>query len=179
MFQLCSRDSGLGIPFFNTWRFEMKYLSVMLFSLLLIGMAGSALAGGPKNDIMHCGCIYVADNETTGTALMVWKQLSIKNGKGHRNHVVNHEDACLSGYDEVLCTEDDIFNEVDGCFTTEDVASYSPTYTPFWRHNNDCLIDGNLNFLDFCDDPETEEDDETPEEGTDCGFDAPLVIIIP
>ena len=155
----------------------MKKLTLVFLSLLLIGMAGIASAGGPKNDIMHCGCVYVADeaSETDGTASMEWKQLSIKNGKGHRNHVVNHEDDCLSGYDEVFCTDDDIFNEVDGCFTTEDVASYSPQYTLFYRHNNDCLVDGNLNFLADCDVLETEED-ETPVEGTDCGFDVPLVL---
>ena len=157
----------------------MKKLSLVLLALSLVGMAGSALAGGPKNDIMHCGCVYVADNETTGTALMVWKQLSIKNGKGHRNHVVNHEDSCLSGYDEVFCTEDDITNEVEGCLYTTDVASYSPTYTAFWRHNNDCLVDGNLTFLADCDDPLTELVDESPVGGTDCGFDFEKEIIIP
>jgi len=145
----------------------MKKLTIAFLSLLLIGMAGGAWAGAPtKNDIMHCGCIYVADNETTGTASMVWKQLSIKNGKGHRNHVVNHEDACLSGYEKILCTQEDVDLLVEGCLEVGDVLGFDPQYTPFYRHNNDCLIDGTLD-LDLCD---------TEEEGTDCGFDAPLVL---
>ena len=149
----------------------MKYLSVMLFSLLLIGMAGSALAGAPaKNDIMHCGCVYVAENETTGTASMIWKQLSIKNGKGHRNHVVDQLDDCLSGYDAVNCTEDDVLNGVEGCSSTEDIMGYDPQYLTFYRDNDDCLIDGNLNFLGLCNDPLTVDVDETPVEGVDCGF---------
>lgn len=147
----------------------MKKITLVLLSLVLIGMAGIAWAGGPKNDIMHCGCVYVADNETDGTASMEWKQLSIKNGKGHRNHVVDQLDDCLSGYDEVFCTEDDVLNEVPGCLSTADVKSYDPTYTTFFRDNDDCLVAGNLNFLDLCDVPETEED-ETPVEGDDCGF---------
>jgi hypothetical protein len=147
----------------------MKYLSVMLFSLLLIGMTGSALAGGPKNDIMHCGCVYLADNETTGTASMVWKQLSIKNGKGHRNHVVDQLDDCLSGYDEISCTEDEVLNLVEGCLSTENITGYDPQYTTFYRDNDDCLVDGNLTFLGLCDTVEI-EGDETPVEGVDCGF---------
>jgi len=148
----------------------MKKLSLVLLALSLVGMAGSALAGGPKNDIMHCGCVYVADNETDGTASMVWKQLSIKNGKGHRNHVVDQLDDCLSGYDEVFCTDDDVLDQVEGCESTEDILSYDPTYTTFYRDNDDCLVAGNLNFLALCDDPLTEEADETPVEGVDCGF---------
>ena len=147
----------------------MKKLTLVFLGLLLIGLAGIASAGGPKNDIMHCGCIYVADNETTGTAFMVWKQLSIKNGKGHRNHVVDQLDDCLSGYDEVFCTDDDVLNQVEGCESTEDILGYDPTYTTFYRDNDDCLVAGNLNFLALCDDPLTEVD-ETPVEGVDCGF---------
>jgi hypothetical protein len=152
----------------------MKKLSLVLLALSLVGMAGSALAGGPKNDIMHCGCVYLADNVTTGTASMVWKQLSIKNGNGHSNHVVDQLDDCLSGYDEVLCTQNDVDTAVDGCFTTADVASYSPQYTTFYRDNDDCLVLGTLSFLDLCDVPETTEVDETPVEGADCGFELEL-----
>jgi len=132
----------------------MKYLSVLLFSLLLIGMAGSALAGAVKNDIMHCGCVYVAEDETDGIASMEWKQLSIQNGKGHRNHVIDQSDDCLSGYAEIVIDE---------------VTSYDPLYTTFYRDFDDCLIAGPLDFLDPCDNPET-TDDETPVEGADCGF---------
>lgn len=147
----------------------MKYLAALLFSLVLIGMAGSALAKGPKNDIMHCGCVYVADEGslTTGTASMIWKQLSIKNGKGHSNHVVGHEDSCLSGFEPIYCTEDDVFNLVEGCESIEDIKGYDPLFTDFTRGYDDCLIDGNMNFLDYCDDSETEED-ETPVPGDDC-----------
>lgn len=148
----------------------MKYLSALLLSLLLIGMAGSAVAKGPKNDIMHCGCIYVADSETDGTATMEWKLLSVKNGKGHRNHVVDHLDDCLSGYDEIFCTEDDVTNLVPGCESTDDVKGYDPQYTTFFRAYDDCLVDGNLNFLGLCDNPDTVDVDETPVEGDDCGF---------
>ena len=148
----------------------MKYLSVLLFPLLLIGVAGSALAGGPKNDIMHCGCVYVADNATDGIASMEWKQLSIKNGKGHRNHVVDQEDDCLSGYEEILCTQEDVDLLVEGCIEVGDIMGYDPQYTTFYRAYDDCLVDGNLNFLALCDDPLTELVDETPVEGDDCGF---------
>jgi hypothetical protein len=155
----------------------MKYLSVLLLSLLLIGMAGSAVAKGPKNDIMHCGCVYVADegSMTTGTASMEWKLLSIKNGKGHVNHVVNQEDDCLSGYEEVLCTQEDVDLLVEGCTEVGDILGYTPLTTLFYRHNDDCLVDGPLDFLALCDNPDTELVDETPVEGTDCGFDYPFV----
>ena len=152
----------------------MKKLSLVLLALSLVGMAGFALAGGPKNDIMHCGCVYVADNETTGTASMFWKQLSIKNGKGHRNHVVDQLDDCLSGYDEIFCTEDDVLNLVEGCLSAEGITGYDPQYTTFYRDNDDCLIAGTLNFLADCDDSLTELVDETPVEGDDCGFELPL-----
>lgn len=142
----------------------MKYLPVLLFSLLLIGMAGSTLAGDPKNDIMHCGCVYVADNETDGTASMEWSQLSIQNGKGHRNHVVGHSDDCLSGYEEILCTEEDVSNGAEGCSSTEDVKGYDPQYTTFYRGYDDCKIAGTLN-LALCTDS-----GEIPVEGDDCGL---------
>jgi len=152
----------------------MKYLSVLLFSLLLIGMAGSAVAKDPKNDIMHCGCVYVADegSMTTGTASMEWKLLSIKNGKGHRNHVIDQLDDCLSGYEEILCTQEDVDLLVEGCTEVGDIMGYDPLTTTFYRDNDDCLVEGNLTFLADCDVLETEED-ETPIEGDDCGFELP------
>ena len=146
----------------------MKTFGYLLLSIAIIGFSGSAVAKSPKNDIMHCGCVYVAEDETTGTASMEWKQLSIKNGNGHRNHVVDQLDDCLSGYDPILCTEEDV-GVVEGCTSTDDIKGYDPLYTTFVRDFDDCLVDGNLNFLELCDDPE-DDFDVPPVEGDDCGF---------
>ena len=131
----------------------MRKIGFLLVGLVLIGFNVTAVAGGAKNDIMHCGCVYVADEGslTNGTASMEWTALTVKNGKGHRNHVVDDYDDCLSGY------------EFDG-----ETGLYDPLFTTFVRDSDDCVVSGNVGGLDACDNPET-IDDETPVEGDDCG----------
>ena len=146
----------------------MRKIGFLLVGLVLIGFNVTAVAGGAKNDIMHCGCVYVAEDEENGVATMEWKQLSVKNGKGHRNHVVDQLDDCLSGYDAIYCAEEDV-GVVEGCTSTEDIKGYDPQYTTFFRDNDDCLVSGNLSFLDLCDDPE-DDFDVPPVEGEECGF---------
>jgi len=149
----------------------MRKIGFLLVGLVLIGFNVTAVAGGAKNDIMHCGCVYVADEGslTNGTASMEWTALTVKNGKGHRNHVVNHLDDCLSGYDPMYCTDTDVANSVPGCTSTADVIGYDPLFTTFVRDNDDCVVAGNVGGLDLCDDTLTTDVDETPVEGDDCG----------
>ena len=135
----------------------MKKLFVLAILATSLFVSGSAMAAKDPVDLMHCGCIYVATDETTGTASMVWHNLLIGKGKGHRNHVVDHEDACLSGYEEVFCTQEQVDSEVEGCDSTADVFSLNPLYDDFVRDEADCTLAGTIGGLAACDGVDAED----------------------
>ena len=65
---------------------------VTLIFFALIGVASIANAGNHKTDVWHCGC---ATNDA-GTELR-WTMLSIsEKSKGHKNHIFNQHEDCVS-----------------------------------------------------------------------------------
>ena len=132
----------------------MKKLTLILISLILIGATNQVLAAKEAKGVRHCGCIYVATNETDGEASMVYQDLLVAGrSKGHRNHVIGSEDDCLSGYEWVTPIEGEDY--------------LSPLYEAFVREGDDCMWSGTDPFILACD------LDIGPEEGDVCGSLAP------
>lgn len=77
----------------------MKKLSILLFSALLLVLAGPAMAKKPKAAILHCGC------DLAGTDMeYTYKEVSLKS-KGHESH--SAIDSCWDGdvtYTDVMRT---------------------------------------------------------------------------
>ena len=100
----------------------MKKLFIIVFSVLLLVLAGPTLAAKPDpKTIRHCGCSYV-EIDGEGEASMVFHDITVAGkSKGHRNHVANAED-------------------IEFCFagTVDEEA----TYDEFVRDQADCLVDG-------------------------------------
>ena len=97
----------------------MKNLTIVLFSVLLIGFAGSAMAKKDKSTVLHWGCDW--DGEV---ASLVYEAINISaKSRGHDGHVFGSMDACFDG--QVLI--DEVLVDV---------------YTDFVRTASDCQLDG-------------------------------------
>lgn len=86
----------------------MKKLTIVLLSLVLIGMAGSVWAVKPaKSEVLHCGCVWDDFGEV---ASMEYKVITINSkSRGHDAHYFGSMDACFAG--QVL--EGDILVDVN------------------------------------------------------------------
>jgi len=124
----------------------MKKLSIVLLSLILIGMAGSVWAAKPiKSLVLHCGCVW---DDIGEVASMEYKEITISSkSKGHDAHVAGSIDSCYNGQVEV---ETDVWED---------------DYADFVRSGADCQLDGPElgDPIDFC--PE----EEPPVAGETCG----------
>jgi hypothetical protein len=99
----------------------MKNLIISLFSLLLIGFAGTALAKQDKSTVLHCGCAW---DDIGEVASMVYSEINISSkSRGHDAHVFATLDSCYDGQD------------LSGEFPVDD-------YTDFVRTAADCQLDG-------------------------------------
>lgn len=97
----------------------MKKLPLVLMSVVLIGIAGVAMAGKPKSTILHCGCDW--DGEA---ASMVYGENTISaKSKGHDAHSFGSMDSCY-----------------DGQVLVEDIPV--DVYTDFVRTASDCQLSG-------------------------------------
>jgi hypothetical protein len=128
----------------------MKKLSFVLLALLLVGFAGSALAGKNAKTIRHCGCTFDY-TELSGTEMLYHDIETSGNSKGHgKNHIPGSFSDCWTGK----------FIEVELVFVPE---------TEEWvRSGYDCLVDDADTSLGNCDMDTIETADDIVE-GTDCG----------
>lgn len=106
----------------------MRKSFLFALSLLLIGIAGSALAAKPeKSTILHCGCAY---DELLDEASMVYSEINVSHkSRGHDAHLFGTVDACYTGTELVFNEDLGIDEEVE---TTAD----------FVRTGDDCQLDG-------------------------------------
>jgi hypothetical protein len=119
----------------------MKNLIISLFSLLLIGFAGFALAGKSAKTIRHCGCTY--DYTTDSGTEMLYHDVTVagKSG-GHNQHTAGTLSDCWLGTSTLI---DD---------------AWVPDTEEWMRTGSDCSADGNDANLADCGEIL---------EGTDCG----------
>ena len=125
----------------------MKKLSILLFSALLLVLAGPAMAKKPKEDVYHCGC------NVDGTDL-VWSGLNVsRNSNGHRNHMAGDPEGCYAWVDLVWTHIDDYtrayrdceapggvnINGVIDCFAT-DGDDFEPTEGDFQTVGDSCSL---------------------------------------
>jgi hypothetical protein len=97
----------------------MKKLTLLLFSILLIGFATTAMANKDQSTLLHCGCAWDGQN-----ASMEYGENTISSrGRGHDSHVFGSMDSCYDG--QVLINE-----------------GYVDVYTDFLRVSSDCQLDG-------------------------------------
>jgi hypothetical protein len=137
----------------------MKNLIISLFSLLLIGFAGTALAKKDKSIILHCGCAW--DGEV---ASMVYGENNISSkSRGHDAHLVGTVDACKDG---------EVFNE--------ETQLWEDTFSDFVRNGDDCQLSGPplgdpifacVTQEEVDEDPE-DDIDYAPAAGDSCGVEA-------
>ena len=115
-----------------------------LVCFAFIGVASIANAGNHKTDIWHCGCA----TDDAGTELR-WTMLNIsEKSKGHKNHVFNQHEDCVS--------------------TVIDGDSTISTTHHLKRTASDCHDSGVLMGVGFCP-AETEGGTVVPAEGDICG----------
>ena len=100
----------------------MKKLTLILFSLVLIGFAGIVMAEKPdKSTVLHCGCAW--DGEF---ATMVYGEITISaKSRGHDAHIVGSIDSCKDG---------EVFNE--------ELEVWEDTFSDFVRNGDDCQLSG-------------------------------------
>jgi hypothetical protein len=100
----------------------MKKLSLVLLSLVLIGIAGIALAAKPdKSTILHCGCAWDG-----AVATMEYGENNISaKSRGHDAHIAGSIDSCKDG---------EVFND--------DLQVWEDTFSDFVRNGDDCQVDG-------------------------------------
>ena len=103
----------------------MKKLSIALISIMLLTLAGSALAAKPGSKdpkiIRHCGCVfdYTLDS---GTEMLYHDIETSGNSKGHKNHDLGTFSDCWVG----------TYTEVETVFIPD---------TELWiRSGNDCEV---------------------------------------
>jgi hypothetical protein len=129
----------------------MKKLSLVLLALLLVGFAGSALAGKSAKTIRHCGCTFDYTVES-GTEMLYHDIETTGNSKGHgKNHVVGSFSDCWTG-----------------TYTEIEPGVFVPDTEQWMRSGDDCLVDGTDGTLADCDMGNEIPDDDILE-GTDCG----------
>lgn len=99
----------------------MKMLSLVLLSILLMGVAGVTMAAKPdKSTILHCGCDW--DGEF---ASMIYSENTISaKSRGHDGHVAATIDSCYAGQEEV------------------DAGVFADVYVDFVRSGDDCQVSG-------------------------------------
>ena len=102
----------------------MKKLSIVMLSLILIGMAGSVWAEKKaKSEVLHCGCVW---DDIGEVATMEYKVITISaKSRGHDAHVAGSIDSCKDG---------EIFNE--------ETQLWEDTFSDFVRNGDDCQLSG-------------------------------------
>jgi hypothetical protein len=104
----------------------MKQTALILISLMLLGFAGSIMAGKDAKTIRHCGCVY---DSLTGVDMVFHDVMVAGKSKGHRNHLADSEDLCFAGLDDF----------------------FEPTFELWARSADDCMVDGINTNLVACD----------------------------
>jgi hypothetical protein len=134
----------------------MKNLALILFNILLIGFATTAMANKDQSTILHCGCAWDGQN-----ASMEYGENTISSrGRGHDGHVFGSMESCYNGQE--------LINDV-----------YVDVYTDFLRISSDCQLDGlSVGYpIDACvtqeevDEDPTDKIDYAPAAGDLCGID--------
>jgi hypothetical protein len=115
-------------------------LTLTVVTVGLFAFVGTAAAGPPKADILHCGCNLTGDD-------MEMKQISISTkSKGHLNHTFSDVDSCFNGvetYTDVMRTHADcslgdpnlspnglMLCSEDGAAETDDCGAAPPVAPP-------------------------------------------------
>jgi len=97
----------------------MKKLTLILFNILLIGFATTAMANKDRSTVLHCGCAWDGQN-----ASMEYGENTISSrDRGHDTHVFGSMDSCYEGQELI----DEFYVDV---------------YTDFLRVSSDCQLDG-------------------------------------
>jgi hypothetical protein len=95
-----------------------KKITSVLIGLALVGFVSTAVAGGHKTDVFHCGCVAYAPGAVApwGTAFLEWSELNVgKNSKGHQLHEAGDEETCTFYLDEFTMSSADYIRGGDDC----------------------------------------------------------------
>jgi hypothetical protein len=97
----------------------VKAIASMLIGLALIGSATTAVAGGHKTDVWHCGCVAYAPGAVApwGTAFLEWSLLNVsQKSNGHQQHNQYDPETCSYTLDESgVLGSADYYRVADDC----------------------------------------------------------------
>jgi hypothetical protein len=96
----------------------IKAITSTLIGLALIGSATTAVAGGHKTDVWHCGCVAYAPGAVApwGTAFLEWSQLNVsQQSGGHQQHNQYDPETCTFYLTEDTMSSADYYRNADDC----------------------------------------------------------------